>query len=170
LHIYNTVTIAFRLIQEEQQTQQTQTQQPQSTVPCYAYETFMIAENKRVSGAAPLVWLYEKLVQPPNTTGGPVEPTGTAYTKIYQKINVDDVSASASVIADSCVSIEVSFPTLFVRILPTSQEKMQLQGSASVHKAVARDIDQMLSTLPSAVAKFNRSGTDTSGTAATTTK
>jgi hypothetical protein len=113
---------------------------------CY-YETFLIAEEKRIRGAAPIVWLFQKLVPPRSTSR--TEPSGTAYTKVCK----DD--SNTIVVVVSHVSIEVSFPTFLLRILPMSKEKTQSQGSASIQKAVSGAIAKMLETLPDAVAKYS---------------
>jgi hypothetical protein len=146
LQVINSLTIAFRLVHIE------------NANDCYAYETFMVSENKRVSGPAPLVWLFEKLVHAPKA--GPTKPSGKAYTRFSQSTSSCDASTTTptssssccTVIADSSVAIEVSFPAFLLRILPASPEKMQAQGSAAVRKAIARDIDSLLTTLPGVVA------------------
>jgi hypothetical protein len=137
IQVHGTITIASRFTchnNNEETKQQS----------CY-YENFMIAEESSASGLAPLVWLYHKLVPP---SMGRKEPSGTSLTKISL-----DVS-KRFVIVDSIVSIQVKFPSFLVRILPMSQEKMEVQGSASVRRSVSSDIDKALRTLPEMVAKY----------------
>jgi hypothetical protein len=144
LHIQSTVTIASRLTCNRN-TSGKDKKQP----PCY-YENFLIAEESRASGLAPLVWLYHKL-SPPNA--GRKIPLGGSRTKI-------SLDASQNIVSvNSLVSIQLQFPKSLVRLLPTTQDKMEAQGSTSVQKAVSKGIAQTLAKLPDMVAKHGASAT-----------
>lgn len=126
LQLCNRVTIASRLDEQN-----------------FTYEHYLIAEEKQVSGPAPLVYVYNKLVPP---TPGRTAPSGTAYTKISKTSN--------TIVSDSTVSIRVDFSDWLIRILPVTLEKMEKQGSQAVQKAVGKDINKFISTLASAMAEW----------------
>jgi len=101
------------------------------------HEFVLIAEQQRVEGPAPLVWVYRKLTGAENDPEGSINRSkGFARSRVFVLDKVDHCALAF----DVNVQIRVDFPKIFVRIMPFPKEKMEEQGSASVLKALTKDI------------------------------
>jgi len=106
------------------------------------YNALLIAEKRRASGPPPLVWIYNQLTgsgggsktKKDEKTG---ESSGYALTRIYV---TEDDNGSFKIAFDCKVQVFVKFPKFLIRILPTSKERMEEQGSAAVQKAVSKEV------------------------------
>lgn len=108
-----------------------------------AFEVFLIAEKSEPQGAPPVVWIYNRLTGNDEKESGVFQPPKQARAKsVIGYTRLDDDSLVLSFQLDMQVVIE--FPAVLLKILPTSKEKAEAQGSASVLKAVSRDIDSAL--------------------------
>lgn len=109
------------------------------------YQALLIAEKRSAYGPPPLVWLYHQLTgsnkknaeSDSDETG---ESSGYALTRIYI-VDEERADATAYKIEFDCtVEVLVQFPRFLLKILPTSKQKMEEQGSASVKKAIEKDV------------------------------
>lgn len=106
------------------------------------YKCFLVADKKIPTGAKPVVWLYYKL------TGGESKldynpPAGNAVSTIC----ITEVDDNGYALKFSCnLQIIIEFPKVLMKILPSSKEKIEEQGSESVRKAVEKDIMSSIST------------------------
>ncbi|GKY97642.1 hypothetical protein MPSEU_000722600 [Mayamaea pseudoterrestris] len=104
------------------------------------YVFILIGERKKVSGSPPMVWIYNKL-----TGVNQDDPDPDRYslrdataTSIVSIVKEDEDAFTFQI--DIKLQIRVVFPSNLIKILPTTKEKMQQQGSAAVLKAVSNDI------------------------------
>jgi hypothetical protein len=98
----------------------------------------LVAEKRSVKGARPLVWIFNQL-----TGAGKNEDTEYSPPQGHVMTRTSIVGKDGSLALNVQVNCQiiVSFPAILVRILPTSKEKMEEQGSASVSKAVSKDLE-----------------------------
>jgi hypothetical protein len=102
------------------------------------YEFLLLAEKQSVSGAAPVVWLFNKL------TGRSKENQDDflkTTNEIKSSASIVDSGDSVALQFEVDAKIYVVFPKTLLNILPTSKEKMEEQGSASMRSAIVRDVD-----------------------------
>lgn len=102
------------------------------------YEFVVLAEKQSVSGAPPVVWLFNKLTGDSRKNSGDFQKTVNAITSVASIVDCGD-SIALQFVVD--VKIYVVFPRSLLKILPTSKEKMEEQGSASMRAAIVKDID-----------------------------
>lgn len=102
-----------------------------------AYQTVLIAEKQRVYGLAPVVWIFNQLT---GNSAKKDDQFGPPSGKAKSMISIIEEKASFCVHFDCVVQVEVKFPKVLVKIMPMSKEKMEQQGSASVTKAVEKDV------------------------------
>ena len=106
------------------------------------YHTFFVAEEQRVSGLPPAVWLYNKL------TGNDKKAKGTfhkASGKAISVISIQEQSENALAFCfDIRLQIFVQFPRTLMKLLPMSKEKMEEQSGTSMRKAISKDVDLAL--------------------------
>lgn len=106
------------------------------------HEIWLLGESQSITGATPAVWLYRKLVAGNNTSSN-------NETKSLTVIRLLEREADSVVIGITAnVTIGVQFPDLLVRILPTSRERMEQQGSTAVAKALQKDLQRVMDELP----------------------
>jgi hypothetical protein len=120
-----------------------------------AHEFVLLGEHQRVEGPPPLVWLYRKLTGIPDNDddgGGDTHAQGLDGSSAVGTIRpskarswsrvavVETLQGGLALSFATALEIRVDFPSLLVKILPTSKEKMEEQGSAAVLKAVSKDI------------------------------
>jgi hypothetical protein len=104
-----------------------------------SHEFVMVAEQQRVEGPPPMVWLYRKLTGiDKSTEEGPKLSKGRARSRV-SIVETDDGTSLALSFATE-LQIRVDFPRFLVKALPTTKEKMEEQGSAAVLKTVSQDI------------------------------
>jgi hypothetical protein len=108
------------------------------------YDIILVGERKRVFGAPPIVWLYNSL------TGHSAEKEGVLRSpsaRVQSVISVTDKEFGPCFCFDCNVVIVVEFPKAVMKFLPFSKEKMEEQGTASVRKAVEKDIVNALDSI-----------------------
>ncbi|GAX10945.1 hypothetical protein FisN_2Lh475 [Fistulifera solaris] len=102
------------------------------------YEFLLLAEKQSVSGAAPVVWLFNKLTGRSKESKDDFLKTSN---EIKSSASIVDSGDSLALQFEVCAKIYVVFPKTLLNILPTSKEKMEEQGSASMRSAIVRDVD-----------------------------
>jgi hypothetical protein len=104
-----------------------------------SHEFVMVAEQQRVEGPPPMVWLYRKLTGiDKSSERGPKLSKGRARSRV-SIVETDDGTSLALSFATE-LQIRVDFPRFLVKALPTTKERMEEQGSAAVLKTVSQDI------------------------------
>jgi hypothetical protein len=112
------------------------------------YETVLIADKRTAQGPAPLVWIYNQL-----TGAGKTEDDGYSppQARVMSRASIVEKNGELTFSINVLFQIVVEFPAILVRILPTSKEKMEEQGSASISKAIVKDVDLAIAALRKAV-------------------
>lgn len=102
------------------------------------YEFYLMAEKRETKGPSPIVWLFNKLTgaEPEEKRSFIPSKQGMAASKVY----IVDKDGDFAVQFDLEMSVVVKFPAVLLKVLPTSKEKMEQQGSESVIKAVSKEI------------------------------
>lgn len=107
-------------------------------------EALMVAERSEAQGATPVVWLFNKL------TGNDKREKDAFYppkqTKARSIVTVQELADDSSLALTFKLQMQVTveFPSVLIKILPTSKEKMEEQGSSSSLKAVSKDVDSAM--------------------------
>ena len=102
------------------------------------YQFILIGDSREAQGAAPVVWLFEKLTRNEKIDDADKDAVGSSsLTRVYPKINKD---GAVSFEADAFINIIVSFPSLMMRLLPVSLDKFEEQGSASIQRVVEKSV------------------------------
>jgi hypothetical protein len=110
--------------------------------PCY--DIILVAERKRVVGAPPIVWLFNKL------TGHSEEKENAIQSpsaKVQSVVSVLDNELGPCFCFDCNAEIVVELPKAVMKFLPASKEKMEEQGTASIKKAIEKDIQNALDSV-----------------------
>lgn len=115
------------------------------------HEIWLVGESQSITGAMPAVWLYRKLVGSNNSNNS------TQSLTVIRLLDKDASSVAISMRAN--VTIQVQFPDLLVRILPTSRERMQQQGSTAVTNALQKDLQRVMDELPDLYSSWKRKET-----------
>jgi hypothetical protein len=102
------------------------------------YQVLGIAEQQRVEGPAPVVWLYSQLTGLNKKEKGKFYPPSAAARST---ISVVEKEGGYAFSFDVKLKIVTQVPTVLIKILPTSIEKMEEQGGAAVSKTVAKDME-----------------------------
>ena len=102
------------------------------------YEVLLLAEKQTVSGAAPVVWLFNKLTGKSKEDGKEFLKTTNEVSSVASIVESGD-SVALQFVVDA--KIYVVFPKSFMKILPASKEKMEEQGSASMRTTIVKDVD-----------------------------
>jgi len=110
------------------------TSDPPSTYP--GFEFVLIKDEQQVEGPAPLKWVFNKL------TGNSGGSEGGQSVRSLNQVTVEPLSDGKGMVFQSKVTLEigVQFPSIFLKLLPVSKEKAEEQGSASISKALDKDI------------------------------
>ena len=105
-----------------------------------AFEAFLIAEKSEPKGTAPVVWIYNKLTGNNKREKGVFQPPKQTKAKsTIGSVRLEDGSLALSFKLNMQITIE--FPAMLLKILTTSKEKAEEQGSTSVLKTVSKDIE-----------------------------
>jgi len=103
------------------------------------YEVTLIGDDRKVKGLAPVVYIFNKL-----TGGG--EGSGSsdnvAVTKIMCEFNSD--TSNVTFKTSTQFTIKVRFPSILMKIIPTTKEKAEEQGSQAITKAVGVDVEKSM--------------------------
>ena len=105
------------------------------------YDMVLIGERNEPRGLAAMVWIFNQL------TGNESKPKDrylTPTAKALVKISIVEKDDSYAVKYHMDFQIDIEFPKVLLRILPTSKEKMEEQGSSSVRKTLTKDVIQAL--------------------------
>jgi hypothetical protein len=108
------------------------------------YKFLLIGERRKVYGPPPLVWLFNQMTGNSAENEDVVKP---ATTKVLSTLSIADSSDSVCFTFACNAEVVVEFPKFLLKILPASKEKMEEQGTASIKKAIERDIDKAVSTV-----------------------
>lgn len=105
------------------------------------YEFVLVGDERSVSGAPPIVWIYERL-----TGGGgnnndndssTTTTTRSLTTTSYRKV---DEGASFVFETDGYLSVNVEFPSFLLRILPGDKAKAEERGGQAFQKLLDGDV------------------------------
>uniref|UniRef100_A0A7S4JNA5 Uncharacterized protein n=1 Tax=Odontella aurita TaxID=265563 RepID=A0A7S4JNA5_9STRA len=106
------------------------------------YEFTLVSDEIQVEGPRPLRWIFRRLTEGGRTKDGKLkadEQTTHSLTRV--RIKPADGEANGVVFtATAYLEIDVKFPSVLLKILPTSKEKTEEQGSASIQKVVEKDL------------------------------
>ena len=102
------------------------------------YVFILIGEKKQISGSPPIVWLYNKLTGADKEDADRFILNDTKASSVVSIVENPDGSVAFKFSIE--LQIKVAFPRALVKILPTTKEKMEEQGSAAVLSAISTDI------------------------------
>lgn len=112
----------------------------QNGFPVYTVVGF--AERQRVEGARPIVWLFNQLTGLHKKEKGKFYPTSARAFGEISIVNKDDRFAFQFNVN---LKVVTNVPEVLVRLLPTSKESMEEQGSKAVANALSKDLKATLS-------------------------
>lgn len=117
-----------------------------STTTSPEYQLVFIKDSQIVEGPRVLVWIYNQLTgnnksKKDNNDEGK-EQSVRAFSRFTYETTPDGQSIIFSV--ESTLEVMVKFPSLLLKVMPVSKEKAEEQGSASVLKAMGKDIEAVL--------------------------
>lgn len=121
------------------------------------YLGVLLSEKIHVSGSAPAVWCFNKLTGATKVEGdseGDSEGGSSSKTKATSRISVVEKDGGYALHLDCKVSVFLDFPKFLCRILPTTRERMEKIGSASLQKAVVNDIMQAVNSTSISFSKW----------------
>jgi hypothetical protein len=100
------------------------------------YEVTLIGDDRKVKGLPPVVYIFNRL-----TGGG--SGSGSSNNISTTKIICEFDTENSNVIFKTSTQfiINVRFPSILMKIIPTSKEKAEEQGSQAITKAVGKDIE-----------------------------
>ena len=108
------------------------------------YDIILIGERKRVFGAPPIVWLFNKLTGHSAEKEDLLRPPSA---RVQSTISVEDKELGPCFCFDCSAEIVVEFPKALMKFAPVSKEKMEEQGTVAVRKAIEKDIFQALNSV-----------------------
>jgi hypothetical protein len=104
------------------------------------YEITLIGDDRKVKGLPPVVYIFNRL------TGGGGSDSGSSHnlssTKIMCDFNAEDSNVMFRI--STQFLINVRFPSVLMKILPTTKEKAEEQGSLAITKVVSSDIEKSM--------------------------
>jgi hypothetical protein len=107
------------------------------------YRCILIADKRQLSGLPPAVWLFNKLTgSTPDIEYNPVSGGVDSEISLIREMNGEYVLSYVG-----SVKVTTEFPKGLIKILPTSKESMEQQGSMSIRKAVEKDIINCMDTV-----------------------
>jgi len=117
--------------------------------------SLLIGESRTTSGRKALVWLFNKLTgdgsQQLHEYSEPKASVVT-HTSIIEKGD-----GTANIRIDVRFQVLIDFPKRLLRILPTSKEKMESQGSAAIQRAMSKDFEQAVEGVRAGFLEFQSS-------------
>jgi hypothetical protein len=108
------------------------------------YDIILVGERRRVFGASPIVWLFNKLTGHTSEKEDALRPPSA---RVQSVISVKDGDFGPFFSFDCNVEIVVEFPKAVIKFSPFSKEKMEEQGTASVRKAIEKDVLDALNSV-----------------------
>lgn len=112
------------------------------------YEVSAVRDNTEVSGLAPVVWVFDKLVGSSDEN----ENANLSCTTISYEMNEQDQTVIFK--TTSSLVITVQFPSVLLKILPTNKEKAEAQGGKAVVKALQKDVTASIEAYEQAYLSF----------------
>ncbi len=97
----------------------------------------LVAERKRVFGAPPIVWLFNKM------TGHSKEKEDVLLSpsaRVQSVVSVVDNELGPCFRFDCNAEIIVEFPKAVMKFIPASKDKIEEQGTEAVKKSIEKDI------------------------------
>ena len=117
------------------------------------YEVTLIGDDRKVKGLPPVVYIFNKLTG--GGGGGAGEESGSSdnvsTTKIICEFNPE--SSNVTFKTSTQFTINIRFPSILMKIIPTSKEKAEEQGSQAITKAVGKDVEQSMAVFEEAYRK-----------------
>lgn len=101
------------------------------------YQGVLLEEKIQVSGSAPAVWCFKQLT---GTNKRDDTERSSSESKATSRISIVAKDGGYALHIDCQLSVFLDFPKVLCRILPTTKEGMEKIGSASVQKAVVKEI------------------------------
>ena len=121
LHLVSLAKIGVKLIQE----------------PSPRYEFVLIGDEQTITGLPPVVWIYNKLTG----SGDDGEKSSSASSSSLSVISYDETEDGKTIIkSKASLSVEVNFPTILLKILPTNKEKAEETGGKAICKTLEKDV------------------------------
>lgn len=103
------------------------------------YEVTLIGDDRKVKGLPPVVYLFNRL------TGGGSDNGSSQNLSTTQIVCEFDNDTSTVVFKTTTrFIINIRFPSILMKIIPTSKEKAEAQGSQAITKAVGKDIQDSM--------------------------
>jgi hypothetical protein len=115
------------------------------------YETVLIADRRTAKGPAPIVWIYNQLTGDDKVKEGDYSPP---QARVMSRSSITEQNGKFAFKVDVEFRIVVEFPAILVRILPTSKENMEEQGTISISKGIAKDVEVSVDALPKAFQRW----------------
>jgi hypothetical protein len=102
-------------------------------MPEYAF--YLVGEIQSPRG--PLAWLFNILT---GRKDKPKDEFSKSLACAATRVSIVDNDGGFAISFDTKLEVEVQFPSALIKLLPVSKEKMEEQGSASVRKALSKDM------------------------------
>jgi len=109
------------------------------------YEFVYLSDEKEIKGLPPVVWIFQKL------TGG--DDGGSTGQKSLTSVTYQISDETVVFKTETCLEILVTFPSILMKILPTSKEKAEEQGGSAIAKAIDKDVQTSMKALEEAYNK-----------------
>lgn len=99
------------------------------------YQITLIGDDRKVKGLPPVVSVFNKL------TGGGSE-SGSSSNLSTTNIICDfgEEESKVAFKAETFLTVHIKFPAILLKILPTSKEKAEEQGSQSIYNSLSKDV------------------------------
>mmetsp|Transcript_9499 Transcript_9499/g.14669 ORF Transcript_9499/g.14669 Transcript_9499/m.14669 type:complete len:275 (-) Transcript_9499:523-1347(-) len=117
------------------------------------YEFGLLGDTREVKGLPPVVWIYKKLTgdDDDKSDSGGGNTGQKSLTSVTYRINDDDTVTFRT---ETFLEIAVSFPSLLMKILPTSKEKAEKQGRNAIQKVLDKDVSAAMDAFEEAYRAF----------------
>jgi len=107
------------------------------------HEFLLIAEKQQAFGPKPIKWIFNQLTgidKDAKDKFNPPRARAKSHIRIVETEDSEKGRPSYAISFDVNLQVLVSFPKVLVKIMPASKEKMEERGSASVAKAISKDV------------------------------
>jgi hypothetical protein len=121
---------------------------PESAKPFYEFT--LVGDEQIVTGLAPIVWIFNQLTGAGKKDGKEGTSTSSLSRVTYEQSDDDKIVFKI----DSSLRVDVKFPAILLKILPTSKEQTEATGGSSLVKALEKDVVKSMSALESAYEKW----------------
>ena len=101
------------------------------------YEFILIQDKRSVSGLKPIVWAFNRLMAPSKKEGRDTAPF--SLTRVFALPSEDGKTVKFK--THTFLEVRVSFPAFLLKLIPSSKEKAEAQGSEALIKTLKKDID-----------------------------